>query len=202
MLDLLDYRRTVFNLYRQIREKGSDAPEAFTLFRETRDDLFANHTQSALTDEQRQKFQGLRYYDYDPAYRVAAALEPIAEPATYELDAGEDGSVKIHEIGRVNFILPTGSGSLGVFWIAGYGGGVFIPFRDATNNDTTYGGGRYLLDTIKGADLGTRNEQLILDFNYAYHPSCYYNPRWTCPLAPIQNHLNFPVLAGEQILES
>ncbi len=200
MLDLLDYRRQVFDMYRQIRVQGSDAPQSFALFRQTRDDLFAHHTQSALPREQRENFQGLRYYDYNPDYRVLAALEPVQKPASYGLDAGDDGTVSIREIGRVRFTLPTGTGSLGVFWIAGYGGGVFVPFRDATNGDTTYGGGRYLLDTIKGADLGMEREQLLLDFNYAYHPSCYYNPRWTCPLAPMQNRLNFPVQAGEQVL--
>lgn len=143
MLDLLDYRRRVFKMYRQIRERGSDSPDSFTLFRKTRDDLFANHSQSALTDAQRKAFQGLRYFDYDPAYRVAAALESVPEPATYAIDAGDDGEVNIREIGRVHFTLPTGKGSLGVFWIAGYGGGIFIPFRDGSNGDTTYGGGRY-----------------------------------------------------------
>jgi uncharacterized protein (DUF1684 family) len=84
-----------------------------------------------------------------------------------------------------------------VYWIAGYGGGLFLPFRDATNASTTYGGGRYLYDTIKGADLGAGNDELVLDFNYAYHPSCCYNPRWVCPLAPPQNRLSFAVEAGE-----
>ncbi len=201
MLELLDYRRTVFEMYRQIRQHGTHAPESFIHFRQTRDSLFGKHSQSALTDEQRQRFQGLRYYDYDPAYRVRAALEPVENPASYQIDAGADGAVTIEEIGRVSFSLPTGTGSLGVFWIAGYGGGVFIPFRDATNGDTTYGGGRYLLDTIKGADLGAENDEMILDFNYAYHPSCYYNARWTCPLAPVQNRLHFSVFAGEKLME-
>jgi uncharacterized protein (DUF1684 family) len=84
----------------------------------------------------------------------------------------------------------------------GYGGGVFLPFRDATNNRQTYGGGRYLYDTIKGADLGTAQGGIVLDFNYAYHPSCYYNPRWVCPLAPPQNILDFPVTAGEMLLRA
>jgi uncharacterized protein (DUF1684 family) len=87
---------------------------------------------------------------------------------------------------------------LSLFWISGYGGGVFVPFADATSRETTYGGGRYLLDTIKGADLGSTPEgEIILDFNFAYNPSCAYNPRWTCPLAPPENRLPFAVTAGE-----
>ena len=201
MLDLLDYRRRVFEMYQRIRELGSDTPEAFSLFRAVRDDLFAHHPQSALDDQQRADFSGLRYYAYHPAYRVVARLERNLPTVTeYTLDVGGDGTVLLRQIGTVSFDLPHGSGSLGVFWISGYGGGIFIPFRDATNARTTYGGGRYLYDTIKGADLGTTDDSLVLDFNYAYHPSCYYNPRWVCPLAPPSNRLNWAIEAGEQVL--
>ena len=200
MLDLLDYRRKVAAMYTAIRAKGTTSPESFALFRATRDDLFANHPQSALDAAQKPSFISLIYYEYNPAYRVVAEVKLLVEPKEYESDGGDDGAVKLRQIGTVDVQLPQGSGSLGVFWIAGYGGGIFIPFRDATNGNTTYGGGRYLLDTIKGADLGSEGEALVLDFNYAYHPSCYYNPRWTCPLAPPQNRLSFPVEVGEQLL--
>jgi uncharacterized protein (DUF1684 family) len=200
MLDLLDYRRTVFEMYRQIRALGTGSPQAFELFRTRRDDLFANHPQSALDAEQRRNFKGLRYYDYHPAFRVVASFKANAETVEYVLDGGDDGDVMIRQLGQVEFDLPGGSGSLGVFWIAGYGGGIFIPFRDATNKDSSYGGGRHLYDTIKGADLGSEGTGLILDFNYAYHPSCYYNAIWTCPLAPPQNKLDFRVEAGEQLM--
>ena len=201
MLDLLDYRRRVFELYRQIRELGTDSPQAFELFKQTRDDLFANHSQSALDSKQKQSFSCLSYYDYNPAFRLLAKLKQEEERQEYSLDAGDDGDVKIKQIGTVHFEIGEEAASLGVFWISGYGGGIFIPFRDATNQKTTYGGGRYLYDTIKGADLGTEGDTLILDFNYAYHPSCYYNPRWTCPLAPTQNRLSVAIEAGEQLLK-
>src|SRR5438094_612159 len=80
-----------------------------------------------------------------------------------------------------------------------YGGGVFLPFRDATSGRTTYGGGRYLLDTAKGADLGVRSDELVLDFNFAYHPSCVHDSTWTCPLAPLENRLAAPIDAGERM---
>ena len=80
-----------------------------------------------------------------------------------------------------------------------YGGGVFLPFRDETNGATTYGAGRYVLDTVKGADLGGADGRLVVDFNYAYHPSCAYDPRWSCPLAPATNRLVGPVEAGERL---
>jgi uncharacterized protein len=200
MLDLLDYRQRVFMMYVLIRATGTDVPQSFSMFRSTRDELFAVHPQSPLSALQKTGFKGLKYYDYDPAYRVVAPIKPAPEPTEYVLDGGEDGAVNIRQIGQVDVELPHGAGSLGVFWIVCYGGGIFIPFRDATNNQTTFGGGRYLIDTLKGADLGSEGTELVLDFNYAYHPSCYYNARWVCPLAPVQNQLPFPVQAGERSL--
>ncbi len=198
MLSLLDYRRRVHDLYRAVRVQGT--PVAYDVFRRERDALFASHPQSALDAAQQAGFRGLRYYPYDPAYRVVARLDDDVEPVTFGYDLGEDGKLTIRQIARVAFELPAGSGTLGVFWVAGYGGGLFLPFRDATNARTTYGGGRYLYDTIKGADLGADAESIVLDFNYAYHPSCYYNARWVCPLAPPQNRLTFAVEAGEQLM--
>jgi hypothetical protein len=113
---------------------------------------------------------------------------------------GDDGHLRLKRFGRVHLSLPTGEGALSLFWVMGYGGGVFLPFGDTTNRTTTYGGGRYLYDTIKGADLGATSDDIILDFNFAYNPSCAYNPRWTCPLAPPENRLAFAVLAGEMNL--
>ena len=81
---------------------------------------------------------------------------------------------------------PLGDARLPVLWVEGYGNGLFLPFRDATNGDRTYGAGRYLLDTVKGADQGgdAATGTLTLDFNLAFHPSCAHDPRWVCPLAP------------------
>lgn len=79
----------------------------------------------------------------------------------------------------------------------GYGGGLFPPFRDATNGKDTYGGERYILDTIKGADQGLEGGKLVLDFNYAFNLSCAYNANWHCPLAPPENCLSMPRRAGE-----
>ncbi len=197
MLDLLDYRRRVARTYRVVRELGTDAPEAYAQFQRERDELFATHSQSPLDAERKATFQGLRYFDYDPAFRVVARVDTGVEPIRYELDLHEDGLVTLVQFGQVSFQIPTGSGTLGLFWVAGYGGGLFLPFRDTTNGMRTYGGGRYLYDTIKGADLGATLDELVLDFNYAYQPSCHYDPRWVCPLAPPQNRLGFPIPVGE-----
>lgn len=201
MLDLLDYRRKVTNLYRTVREDTGDPAARWAWFCREREAIFRQHPQSALDDEQKKVFQGLRYYSYDPAFRVMGSVDLNVEPQEFHIDVGDDGFVHYRRFGRVRFDLPTGSGQLSLFWIMGYGGGVFIPVGDATNKTTTYGAGRYLYDTIKGADLGASQHELLLDFNYAYNPSCAYNPRWVCPLAPLENRLPFPVPVGEQRFE-
>ena len=81
-----------------------------------------------------------------------------------------------------------------------YAGGLFVPFGDATNGTATYAAGRYLLDTAKGADLGvTPDDELILDFNFAFQPSCAFDPRWACPLAPPEARLGIAIEAGERL---
>src|SRR3954452_3807687 len=107
-----------------------------------------------------------------------------------------DGTVRLTRIGTVTL---GDVGRLDVWWLAGYGGGVFLPLRDGSAGRTTYGGGRYLLDTVKGADLGGDDARLVVDLNFAYHPSCTYDPRWSCPLAPEGNRVPTPVAAGEQL---
>ncbi len=198
MLHLLDYRHKIFELYREIRAT-EDAAVGRELFRKTKDEIFRNHTQSALDDEQKAAFNGLQYYDYDPAYRVNAQIDLNVEPETLTIELEGDGRFSYRRFGQVIFTIPTGTGRLSLFWINGYGGGVFLPFGDVTNRQTTYGAGRYLYDTIKGADLGTTLDSMVLDFNYAYNPSCAYNPRWVCPLAPPENRLSFPIPVGEKV---
>jgi len=194
-MTLLDWRRRVAAMYAEVRASAGRDPAATAgRFRAERDRLFREHPDSPLPPEARAGFRGIPYWPYDPAMRFAADVEPLpAEPVTATSLAGED--FRLERIGRVR--LPIGD--LEVYWIAAYGGGVFIPFRDATSGAETYGAGRYLLDTIKGADLGGSGNRLVLDFNYAYHPSCAYDPRWSCPLAPPANRLVVPVRAGERL---
>ncbi len=142
-------------------------------------------------------FTGIPYWPHDPSMRFEATVEALpTEPRIARGITGE--AFPLERIGRVR--LPIGD--LDVYWIAVYGGGIFVPFRDSTAGTETYGAGRYLLDTVKGADLGGSGDRLILDFNYAYHPSCAYDGRWSCPLAPPANHLPLAVRAGERLRPS
>jgi uncharacterized protein (DUF1684 family) len=196
--ELLDYRRRVFNLYSEVRSLSSKDPSvAHEHWRKVRDELFGQHPQSAIAPEDRAAFTGLRYFPYDPAYRFAAPLiEKLGERFEVQTSTGE--AMWLLPIGHVEIPL----GSLPAFWIDVYGGGVFIPFKDATSGTETYGGGRYLLDTVKSADLGSNaHGELVLDLNFAYHPSCHYNYRWSCPLAGPESRLATRVEAGEMSWE-
>lgn len=195
-LDLLDWKRRISELYVEIR---SSRPQAgWERWRAERDELFRSHPQSPLPRATREGFAGLDLYDYDESFRVAAPVEPVPNEEL-RVPSGNDEEMVFTRFGTVTFRLAGADCALDVFWLGGYGGGLFLPFRDATSGDTTYGAGRYLYDTIKGADLGvTETGALVLDFNFAYNPSCAYDPRWSCPLAPPSNALDVRVEAGEK----
>lgn len=193
-LSLLDWRRRTAALYAAARS-ATDPEAGWRTWRDGRDELFAGHPDSPLDVAARAAFDGLPVAPYDPALRFEPVLEPAAA-ARLEIGTAADGTVPLERIGVV--ALP-GLGRLDVWWVALYGGGVFLPLRDGSAGATTYGGGRYLLDTVKGADLGSAGERLVVDLNLAYHPSCAYDPRWSCPLAPEGNRVDAPVAAGEQL---
>jgi uncharacterized protein len=128
---------------------------------------------------------------------VLADVAPAA-PQDFEIPTSGQETMAFTRFARASFELDGQARSLELYWLHGYGGGLFLPFRDATCGTETYGAGRYLLDTVKGADLGSEGGRLVLDFNFAYNPSCFYDPRWVCPLAPPANRLHLRVLAGER----
>lgn len=200
---LAGWRRTVAESYATVRQKASTDPAgAWRVFRTARDILFATHSQTPLTPEQMARFAGLRYYPYNPAWRLAGKVNREVEPATFTLDFPTDGRFQYSRVAQASFAVDSQAACLNLYWIEGYGGGLFVPFTDDTSGQETYGGGRYLFDTIKGADLGVTETDIVLDFNYAYNPSCAYDARWVCPLSPPENSLPFAVRAGEKLYEA
>jgi len=180
-LDLLDWKRRIFELYAGVR--ASEARAGWERWRTVRAVLFREHPQSPSPG-----YSDLAYFDYDPALRFLAEVRP-AEEAKVEIDG-----FPFRRFAVACFDL----GELELYWLEGYGGGVFLPFADATSGSETYGAGRYLLDTVKGADLGLEDGRLVLDFNFAYNPSCSYDDRWACPLTPPPNRIASPIRAGER----
>lgn len=195
-LDLLDWKRRIFGLYQQVRE-SAEPSAAWALWRSVRDEMFAQHPQSPIPEDRRSGFKGLEYFDYKPDMRVGATLART-ESEHFAIATSDGTAYGFTRFAEARFYLDESDLTLAAYWLDGYGGGLFLPFRDATAGKETYGAGRYLLDTVKGADLGAQAGRLVLDFNFAYNPSCSYDPRWVCPLAPPGNRLDVAIRAGER----
>ncbi|MEO6207777.1 MAG: DUF1684 domain-containing protein [Candidatus Limnocylindrales bacterium] len=204
-LTLADWRRRVAALYVEVRAMAASDPAiALSHWRAVRERLYREHPQSPVPVDQRSTFRAL-HFDHYPRLRFQAIVVPAAPPTPGSLALALPNSgtetLAFRRVGTVHVPFPDGERALSVFWMAGYAGGMFIPFRDETNGTSTYGAGRYLVDAAKSADLGTdaTTTTLTLDFNFAYQPSCAFDARWACPLAPPENRLDIEVRAGERL---
>jgi uncharacterized protein (DUF1684 family) len=193
---LIDWRRSVGELYAGVRREP-DPKRGHAHWRRGRDELFRTHPQSPLAATDALRRTGVAYFPYDPSMRFVVPLRVARRGESLTIQTASDGQVLLELVGHVT--IPELGIELDAWWLAQYGGGLFLPLRDGTAGTETYGGGRYLLDTAKGADLGDHAGKLILDLNFLYHPSCRYNSAWDCPLAPEGNTTEVRVLAGERI---
>jgi uncharacterized protein (DUF1684 family) len=216
-LRLADWRRRVSELYAEVRAVASTDPAAARAhWVAVREALYRDHAESPVIRADRASFRA-RHFDHDPALRFEVVVErdvPDAAGAppgagglagagalSIELPVSAGGSMSFSRIGWLAIPFPAGPRRLALYWMAGYAGGLFLPFRDATNGTETYGAGRYVLDAAKSADLGGDPDRgtVIVDFNFAFQPSCAFDPKWACPLAPPENRLDVPVRAGERL---
>jgi uncharacterized protein len=199
-ISLAEWRRTIADIYANVRKTAATDPVLAALrFREARDRLFRGHPDSPIPVEHRVGWQGASWYPYDAAWRVMGVVTTDVGRRTFELALAADGVTRCTRSGMVEFVLQGQAATLPLYWIEGYGGGLWLPFADSTNGVSSYGGGRYLYDTIKGADIGADATSFVLDFNFAYNPSCAYEDRWSCPLPPEESRLPFAVEAGERL---
>ena len=153
-LQLADWRRRVFGMYAGVRHLCVHDPAAgHEFWKSARDELFAGHPQSPLLPDDRARFTGLTVPGYDPDWRFELEVRRAEEPVRITVDSATDGAIPFSLVGTVR--VPY-LGTLDVWRLTGYGGGLFVPVKDglAGMPGGTYGGGRYLLDTVKGADLG------------------------------------------------
>ncbi|MCC3269516.1 DUF1684 domain-containing protein [Arthrobacter gengyunqii] len=204
VLQTADWRQRVFSLYAQVRLTAQEVSPSYAheLWRAERDRLFAEHPASPLKPRAREHFRGLEVAPYDPDLRSDALIDDDGAGARMDVPTGTDGVVPFVRMGTV---AVDGVGRLAVWRLASYGGGIFLPVRDALSGTDggSYGGGRYLLDTIKGADLGqgAAPASLVLDFNFLYNPSCAYDEAWACPLPGPDNRTDVPLRVGEMYAE-
>ncbi|HLX34424.1 MAG TPA: DUF1684 domain-containing protein [Candidatus Limnocylindrales bacterium] len=226
-LELADWRRRVSDLYTEIRATSvADPRAAWDTWRAVREWLYREHPQSPVPESERAAFRA-RHFAYEPALRFEVAVLPGDAPAgstdpepsgiagggdagklpgfggfgSLMLPVSTGGEQSFRRIGFLDVPFAAGTRRLGLYWMAGYAGGLFLPFRDATNGHETYGAGRYLLDAAKSADLGAGQapDSLVLDFNFSYQPSCAFDPMWACPLSPPENRLDVRIEAGERL---
>lgn len=202
LASLADWRRRVADLYAEVRGLGDErALAAWTRWVAAREALFRDHPRSPIPVSERSRFRA-RHWPYDPRLRFHAVVEPEPETegAGLALPVSDGGTMAFRRIATLEIPFQMGAQRLALYWMSGYAGGLFVPFRDATNGTETYGAGRYLLDAAKSADLGADADgRLVLDFNFAFQPSCAFDPRWACPLAPPENRLDIAIRAGERI---
>ena len=226
-LELADWRRRIAELYAEVRRLAeTDAANACFQWRIAREWLYRRHPQSPIPAEVRPAFRAL-HFPYDPALRFTLPILPAldteddagvsiaprtpdegaaAEPALHadQVPTSLGGAMRTRPAGCVDVPFPQGARRLALFWLPDYAGGLLLAFGDRTNGHQTYGGGRYVLDTAKSADLGgdPAAGTIVVDFNFAYQPSCSFDPRWACPLPPPENRLDLAVLAGEYLAEA
>jgi uncharacterized protein (DUF1684 family) len=211
-LSLADWRRRLAELYAEVHALARlDPHSAWAHWRATREWLYREHRQSPVPVAERDAFR-LQTWPYADALRFEVLVEPrpaaavgsaggLAGEPRLPLPVSAGAEVPSSLLGVVRLPFASGERLLNVYWLSGYAGGLFLPFRDTTNGRETYGAGRYVLDGAKSADLGGDLERgtLVVDFNFAYQPSCAFDPRWACPLAPPENRLDIGIEAGERL---
>lgn len=197
LIDLADWRRKIAELYVRIRSL-SDPLRAWDEWCRTRADMFRSHAQSPIPPARRNSYGGPPHFRYDHRFRTAGVIEE-APTERVTIPSSVDTTYEFTRFATVSFELGGKSHRLDLLWLDSYGGGIFLSFRDSTSGDSTYRACRYLFDTAKGADLGMVEGRLLLDFNFAYNPSCAYDAKWACPLAPPRNRMDLAIEAGERL---
>lgn len=157
---------------------------------------FANPKSSPLKKKDLKKFEALDFFKPDSTYRVIASLKLTPEARPFKMRTTTDRLADYRQYGIATFNLNDSVFSIPVYQnlrllkAPGFEKYLFIPFKDLTNGNETYGGGRYVESKI------TDGDSLVIDFNKAYNPYCAYNSRYSCPIPPPENYINTYIIAG------
>ncbi len=169
-------------------------------FQENLNMEFRDRDTSPLPKKKRKKFKGHDFFSIDKSYQVTARFERFENPETFQMKTTTGRLPDYDKYGRAVFQLNGKEYELIIYQshhlrtTEEYKDYLFLPFTDLTNGETTYGGGRYLDLSIPP------DNEIVLDFNKAYHPSCVYNYNYSCPIPPPENHLETEIKAGIRLI--
>lgn len=165
--------------------------------RQRKDEYFASDPHSPIAPEQRDEaFPGLDYYPPDPDLRFELDLHEHDEKETITVETTAEGRRDYLRWGEFRFEVEGEEVTIQAYKAAPDDDHLWVPFRDATSGDETYGAGRYI--DLLDEHHRTPDGRWILDFNLAYNPTCAYNEAYECPLIPMENWLEVPIHAGER----
>ncbi len=142
----------------------------------------------------------LRFYDANEKYKVTCSFKLTPDEKPFELPTFSGITKPYRKYGELSFEIDGQPHQLAVYQslrlinMPQYKDHLFLPFRDLSNDETTYGGGRYIDLTISEIQA----EEIILDFNKCYNPWCGYSDGYNCPIPPTENHLEVAIHAGEK----
>jgi uncharacterized protein (DUF1684 family) len=159
-------------------------------FRQQKDAFFKDNAHSPLLQEERESFAGLAYFPAQPDLRLELPVEVYADQDTIEMQTSDGGVRSYQRYGRIAFEVEGQEASLTLYRSQL---GFFLPFVDALAGKETYPAGRY----VEPEQL--EDGRFLVDFNYAYNPSCAYNESYSCPMTPFENRLRVPIRAGEKL---
>jgi uncharacterized protein (DUF1684 family) len=162
-------------------------------FRAQKDDFFANHPQSPLTQDQKEQFSGLDYFPESKNLRLEVTVEEFSQKEQIQMQTSTGDVQSFVRYGKFHFTVGGEGAELTIY---ANQNGFFLPFVDSLAGKETYPAGRYL------EPEPLSNGKFLVDFNLAYNPYCAYNEYWSCPLPPAENRLKVPIRAGEKIFQT
>lgn len=183
-------------------DTDTDWHDAVEAHRERKDEYFRDDPHSPIPPEERGSFDGLAYYPPDDDYRFVLPLHEHQEKEPVTVATSTEGERTYLLWGEFRFEVDGETVEVQAYKAHPDDERLWVPFRDATSGEETYGAGRYLdlereTHRVRGGDRGNDGEW-VLDFNQAYNPTCAYSDRYECPLPPIENRLDVPIEAGEK----
>lgn len=166
-----------------------------------RNHYIADHLAEGRSPIKYQNVKDLAFFTPNENYKVIASVKFIEDYKGFTMLTHSGKKKQYYKYAELTFKIDNVKQKLFIYQSKSliqkkeYRDHLFLPFTDATNYETTFGGGRYLdfvLDDLKDG-------QLVLDFNKSYNPYCAYAGGFNCPIPPKENRLDIAIKAGEKL---